>query len=94
MSTKKYIPKPTFTVSFSDDAKELLGIKDTKDEVTVATTIKKEVKRRVIIKRKTKPNDEEISEEDVTQRLCYKCNERHSCGNFNEDRQFICEECA
>lgn len=48
------------------------------------------------------PN-KEIEKEDVDDRdapnlfpykKCCKCGERNSCGNYDEDNNWICEECA
>jgi transposase len=37
---------------------------------------------------------EEEDEEDYTQKTCAACGETVSCGNYNEDNEFICECCG
>jgi hypothetical protein len=36
----------------------------------------------------------ECTEEETTQHKCVVCDEFKSCGNFDEDKDFHCEECA
>ena len=38
-------------------------------------------------------DDGEEYEEDVTQHECSGCSELKSCGNFDEDKKFTCEDC-
>jgi hypothetical protein len=32
-------------------------------------------------------------DEDVTQKKCYNCGERKSCGNYNACKEWYCDEC-
>ena len=38
--------------------------------------------------------EEEIAEEDSTRKTCTQCKEDSSCGNYNSDHQWICEDCG
>jgi hypothetical protein len=38
--------------------------------------------------------DDVMDDEDCTRKTCAECNEEVSCGNYNEVKQFICEDCA
>ena len=38
--------------------------------------------------------DDVMDDEDCTRKTCAECNEEVSCGNYNEVKEFICEDCA
>jgi hypothetical protein len=41
----------------------------------------------------TEEDEEEDEEEDSTRKTCSRCSEESSCGNYNDDKEWVCEDC-
>jgi hypothetical protein len=52
-----------------------------------------EKKRPHEITEEDEEEDEEEEDEDSTRKTCSRCSEESSCGNYNDDKEWICEGC-